>query len=129
MLLRTPARNDRRAVPAPRTGNPYIGPGNCVLRPPSRTGRTIGIQHAHGAVLPFLKTEIGVAYRSETRLGGDLKVRMWPVTGSLWLAPLPMLYAGGGVGWYHTTFDYAPALAIANETKERFGVHLGGGIE
>ncbi|MBI1797530.1 MAG: outer membrane beta-barrel protein [Candidatus Eisenbacteria bacterium] len=80
-------------------------------------------------MLPGLKAEIGAAYRSEDRNGGSLKVRQWPVTGSLWLTPLPVIYAGGGVGWYHTTFDYAPALAIANQTTEKFGVHLGGGLE
>jgi opacity protein-like surface antigen len=82
-----------------------------------------------GSVLPLLKSEIGVAYRSETRLNGDLKVKMWPVTASLWLTPLPVLYAGGGVGWYHTTLDYAESLPIADETHQRFGVHLGGGFE
>jgi hypothetical protein len=75
-----------------------------------------------GDLAPLLKTEIGVAYRKETRLDGALEVRMWPVTASLWLTPLPTLYAGGGVGWYHTTFDYDPSLvAIPNETHEKFG--------
>jgi len=82
-----------------------------------------------GSVIPGLKAEIGAAYRSETRLNGDLKVKTWPVTGSLWLTPLPVLYAGGGVGWYHTTLDYADALAIESHTTQQFGVHLGGGLE
>jgi opacity protein-like surface antigen len=81
-----------------------------------------------GAILPLLESEIGVAYRSESRLGGDLKVRTWPVTASLWLTPIPALYAGGGVGWYHTTFDYVSALPIQDETHQQFGVHLGGGL-
>src|SRR5262245_5833671 len=80
-------------------------------------------------VLPALKAEIGAAYRSEKRLDGNLDVRMWPVTGSLWLAPLPFLYAGGGVGWYHTTLDYAAPLEGLSHTTEEFGVHLGGGLE
>jgi len=83
-----------------------------------------------GNILPLLKSEIGVAYRSETRLGGDLEVRQWPVTASLWLAPLPAFYAGGGVGWYHTTLDYSESLPlVTDETHQRFGVHLGGGFE
>jgi opacity protein-like surface antigen len=53
---------------------------------------------------------------------------MWPVTASLWLTPLSMLYAGGGVGWYHTTFDYNEALPLQDTTKQKFGVHLGGGL-
>lgn len=80
-------------------------------------------------MIPGLKAEIGAAYRSEERLNGDLKVRMWPVTGSLWLTPLPIVYAGGGVGWYHTTLDYPEALGIADKTSQQFGVHLGGGLE
>jgi hypothetical protein len=82
-----------------------------------------------GNILPLLKTEVGIAYRHEDRLGGDLVVRQWPVTASLWLAPIPALYAGGGVGWYHTTLDYSETLPLTDETHQRFGVHLGGGVE
>ncbi|HYM80330.1 MAG TPA: outer membrane beta-barrel protein [Candidatus Limnocylindria bacterium] len=81
-----------------------------------------------GNLLPFLKTEIGAAYRSESRFNDNLKVRMWPVTASLWLAPVPVLYAGGGVGWYHTTLDYDDSLPFSDETSQKFGVHLGGGF-
>ncbi len=82
-------------------------------------------------VLPFLKTEVGVAYRSESKFDDQLKIRMWPVTASLWLTPLPALYAGAGVGWYHTTFDYdqdAIPTPVEDETKQEFGVHVGGGV-
>jgi hypothetical protein len=81
-----------------------------------------------GNLAPFLKSEIGVGYRSENVAGDDLKVRMWPVTASLWLTPVPTLYAGGGVGWYHTTLDYASSLPFEDETSQKFGVHLGGGL-
>jgi len=79
-------------------------------------------------VAPFVKSEIGVAYRSETYDNGDLTVRMWPVTASLWLSPVPTLYAGGGVGWYHTTLDYRSALPFPDATTQKFGAHLGGGM-
>lgn len=81
-----------------------------------------------GDLLPMLKSEVGVAYRSESRQGGQLKMKMWPVTASLWLTPVPALYAGGGVGWYHTSFDYDSSLPVADETHQSFGVHLGGGL-
>ena len=81
-----------------------------------------------GSFLPLLKSELGVAYRSESRLNGDLHVKMWPVTASLWLQPIPALYAGGGVGWYHTTLDYAETLPLQNETRQEFGMHVGGGL-
>ena len=54
---------------------------------------------------------------------------MVPVTTSLYLAPVPAIYAGGGVGWYHTTFDYDSSLPLADRTSEEFGVHLGGGVQ
>lgn len=82
-----------------------------------------------GRMAPFLKGEIGVAYRSESRFDDALKIRMWPVTTSLWLTPVPALYAGGGVGWYQTTYDYDAILPIEDETIQKFGMHLGGGLE
>lgn len=84
-----------------------------------------------GDLLPVLKDEIAVSYRSESQMDGLLRLREWPVTASLWFQPVPAIYAGGGVGLYHMTFDYdqdrIPA-PIADETKEEFGVHLGGGL-
>ncbi len=84
-----------------------------------------------GDLLPFLKDEIGISYRSETVDGGLLKTRMWPVTASLWLQPVPLLYGGAGVGWYNVTYDYNQAVlgsAVQDETKQQFGVHVGGGM-
>src|SRR5262245_5226661 len=82
-----------------------------------------------GSILPMVKPEIGIAYRNEPYNNGDLHVKMWPVTASLWLAPLPTLYFGGGVGWYHTTYDYAQTTGIQDETSQEFGTHLGGGFK
>jgi opacity protein-like surface antigen len=81
------------------------------------------------AVLPFLKVEGGVGYRQDSFAGGDVKVRQWPVTASLWLAPLPMVYAGGGIGWYRTTVDYPSTSPIKDSTTMKTGVHLGGGVD
>lgn len=82
-----------------------------------------------GNLLPALQSEIALAYRNESQPGDQLQVRRWPVTASLWLKPVPSIYAGGGVGWYHTTLDYAPATLIPDRTREEFGVHLGGGVQ
>jgi|SRR6185369_11449240 len=79
--------------------------------------------------VPFLQGEISGAYREEKAFDDHLKVRMWPVTASLWVKPVPMLYAGGGVGWYQTSFDWDDSVVGAtNETKQEFGIHLGGGV-
>ncbi len=80
-------------------------------------------------VLPFLKVEGGIAYRQDSFAGGDIKVRQWPVTASAWLAPLPMVYAGGGVGWYRSTLDFRSELPFEDSTTQKMGVHLGGGVD
>ena len=90
--------------------------------------RVYGGLALRGSFLPLIKSEIGVAYRRETRLDGNLQVKMWPVTASLWLTPIPTLYAGGGVGWYHTTHDYDQALPVADEAHQEFGMHVGWGL-
>jgi hypothetical protein len=34
------------------------------------------------------------------------------------------------VGWYHTNYDYAVNTpTLADETRQQFGVHVGGGLE
>ncbi|OGF22912.1 MAG: hypothetical protein A2V63_09525 [Candidatus Eisenbacteria bacterium RBG_19FT_COMBO_70_11] len=78
-------------------------------------------------ILPFLSAEGGIAYRQESYFNDNLKLRMWPVTASLWLTPVPMLYAGGGLGWYRTTLDYRSPL-LKDKTTDKVGVHLGGGL-
>ena len=80
------------------------------------------------SVLPLVKAELGVAYRNDPYQNGNLNVRSWPVTTSLWLAPLPTFYFGGGVGLYHTTYDYKDGLGLQDETSSEFGTHLGGGL-
>ncbi len=82
-----------------------------------------------GNITSFLKSEIGVAYRTEDRNDGLLKVRQWPITASLWLSPVSALYLGGGVGWYNTTYDYSAAVPARDFTKQEFGTHLGGGVQ
>jgi len=79
-------------------------------------------------VLPFLKLEGGVGYRQDSFADGDLKVHQWPLTASAWASPFPMLYGGGGLGWYETTYDYASDLPIKDTTEMTMGVHLGGGL-
>lgn len=80
------------------------------------------------SLFPFLKAEGGIGYRQDSFGGDDLRVRQWPVTASLWFTPLPMLYAGGGVGWYRTTLDFDASLPIEDSTSMETGVHLGGGL-
>src|SRR5437879_3135965 len=60
-------------------------------------GKAFGSLALRTDLLPLLKTELGVSYRSEDRLDDRLHLRMWPVTASLWFVPIRQVYAGGGV--------------------------------
>ena len=74
-----------------------------------------------------LDAEVGIGYRKDELFNDTVERTQWPITGSLWLKPTPMLYAGGGVGWYNTTLRY-PGTTIDSQTSQDFGVHLGGGL-
>jgi opacity protein-like surface antigen len=79
---------------------------------------------------PILSAEGGISYRDESFTDGDLKVRMWPVTASLWLTPGSMFYLGGGLGWYFTSYDYSGSLSTTdNSTSNDLGIHVGGGMD
>ena len=81
------------------------------------------------ALLPKTQGEIQVGYRSESRevAGQSFDLRTTPVTLSLWASPVPMFYAGGGVGLYVQSVKYGGNIYPAsNDTN--FGAHLGGGM-
>lgn len=82
-----------------------------------------------GNLIPnVLQSEVGAGYRTEDMSNGAVHVRQWPITASLLLTPMNVVYAGAGVGWYHTTYDYEDD-ALGDETVQKFGVHVGGGIK
>jgi hypothetical protein len=82
-----------------------------------------------GGLLPgVLDTELGVGYRKDRYSNGALEVTQVPVTASLLLTPIPSLHGDAGVGWYNTKLDYRDP-ALPDETKQKFGVHLGGGFD
>jgi len=76
-----------------------------------------------------IQGEIQGQYRQEELYNGDLHLKTWPVTASLYVAPIQQVYVGAGAGWYHNTFDYRDELNIPNKTTEQFGVHVGGGMQ
>jgi len=82
------------------------------------------------SLAPFVQSELGVAYRRDEFSSGTITATSWPVTASVWLAPIPFAYAGGGVGWYTTSFSMpgTPLAAAAATTQSSFGTHLGGGL-
>jgi opacity protein-like surface antigen len=80
-----------------------------------------------GSLLPFFKHETSVGYRSDEVYGGLLKTATVPVTESIYFAPIPLIYAGGGVGMYFTSLTYQN-LPIPNSSDHKLGYHVGGGV-
>lgn len=118
------------AVAAPRAEAAEVIPSLGMTRTPTNgddTQTSYGLA-VRGNVAPMLAAELGVGYRKDELLSGNVESTQWPVTASLWAKPLPMFYVGGGVGWYNTTLKYPQAPAIASSTSQEFGVHLGGGL-
>lgn len=81
------------------------------------------------ALTPMIKLEGGIGYRQDSYVDGAIKVHQWPVSASLWLTPVPSVYFGGGVGWYHSTIAYSAPLTSTDTTTDKGGVHIGGGFE
>lgn len=79
-------------------------------------------------IVPMVSAEIGLGYRKEKLQNGDLESTQWPVTGSVWVKPMPLMYVGGGAGWYNTTLHYPNTPILASTTSQEFGIHLGGGV-
>lgn len=103
---------------------PSVGLSRSVDGNQTTTSANLAVRGNLGPLMP----EVAVGYRTEDR-GPDQSRKIWPVTASLYLTPIPMLYAGGGAGWYHTSIDYADGIPFADETRQDFGVHLGGGVQ
>jgi len=92
------------------------------------TKSDVGLAIRGSAIPHVADIELKGQYRKQDVLGGQATERMWPISASLWLTPLRVVYAGAGVGWYHTTLDYHAPLTQDDQTFQKFGVHAGGGF-
>ncbi|HYQ96328.1 MAG TPA: outer membrane beta-barrel protein [Candidatus Eisenbacteria bacterium] len=92
------------------------------------TRSDIGLAIRGSAIPSVIDVELKGQYRKQDRFNGQLTETMWPITASAWLTPLRVVYAGGGVGWYHTTLDYNSSSPLRDETTQKFGVHAGAGV-
>lgn len=118
------------AFAAPQAKAAEIIPSMGMTRTPTNgddTRISYGLA-VRGNIAPMLAAEIGMSYRKDELFSGQVESTQWPVTASLWAKPMPMLYAGGGAGWYNTTLHYPGTPALASSTTQKFGVHLGGGL-
>jgi hypothetical protein len=87
-----------------------------------------GLALRTSAIPSVIDLELKGQYRNQLVLGGAAREHQWPVTASLWVTPLRVVYAGAGVGWYHTTLDFQGPTAPPTNTTEHFGVHAGAGL-
>ena len=118
------------AISAPGAQAAEIIPSLGMTRTPE-TGDETKISYGlavRAPISPMVSAEIGMSYRKDSMFDGNVESTQWPVTGSLWLKPVPSFYMGGGVGWYNTTLHYPNAPILASSTSQEFGVHLGGGL-
>jgi Outer membrane protein beta-barrel domain len=115
----------------PRSANalqivPSIGISQSTDGGDNRTMVAVALRNGF---LPRTQIEFQAGYRSEERTfaGESFELKTVPVTLSVWASPVPMLYAGGGMGAYLQAIEYQDNLYPAsNETQ--FGAHLGGGF-
>ena len=78
--------------------------------------------------LPMMPTFVidgGVAFRSED-YQQDVKAKQWTVNGSLLWQPLPIVYAGAGIGTYSTDFTQ-PINSNYDSNDTQFATHLTAG--
>ncbi|MFI5371278.1 MAG: outer membrane protein [Candidatus Eisenbacteria bacterium] len=77
-------------------------------------------------LFPTFMIDAGVAFRSDD-YQNDVKAKQWTVTGSLLWMPMPMLYAGAGIGSYSTDFTQ-PINSNYDSNDTKFATHLTAGF-
>jgi len=76
-----------------------------------------------------LGAEGTISYRQED-YGDYLTAKSWPIMVTGLLYPIPIVYAGVGIGWHRTTYDYDQnQVSQEDETTTDFGWHLNAGVE
>ena len=82
---------------------------------------------------PSFGMEGSINYRQEKYNNGAVTVTSWPVMITGLLYPINIIYGAIGVGWYNSSFEYAPTIlslgSSRTETEQKFGWHFGAGVE
>ncbi|MBI5866838.1 MAG: outer membrane beta-barrel protein [candidate division Zixibacteria bacterium] len=76
----------------------------------------------------FLGAEGTIDYRDDDLDAGGVQ-KTWPVTASLMLYPIPIVYGLAGLGWYHTSVSFPEGSPYANRSDSKLGYHFGAGVE
>lgn len=106
---------------------PSVGLSQTVDGGDSRMTLALALRQS---LAPRVQAELQVAHRSEEMsfYGQNVTMRTIPMTASLWVSPVPMFYAGGGVGMYAQAVEFENNIFPASSETE-FGAHLGGGMK
>ena len=108
-----------------------IVPSIGISQSPSGDGnQTMMAVALRNGFLPRTQLDFQAGYRSEEMefAGENFTMKTVPLTLSMWVSPVPMLYAGGGVGAYLQGIEYENNLYPASN-EVQFGAHLGGGLK
>lgn len=95
-------------------------------------GNWFGGASARAMFMPGLGVEVAADYHNEEAFSDQLDVRTIPVTASAIVGIIPQLYLAGGVGWYHTNYDWdedaEENFGVDDDTNRDFGYQFGGGV-
>jgi hypothetical protein len=77
----------------------------------------------------MVSAEIGVGYRTDTMFNGMVESTQWPVTGSLWFSPMPVVLRGWRARAGTTPrFTTRTRRCTRAARPQEFGMHVGGGL-
>lgn len=117
-----------------------IGPRMSLVRPDADAGLpddTPSDRYTGGAlrlrISPRTAIELAADWKSTTSEDATVRLRNYPIQGSLLLYPVNASlapYVVGGVGWYSQTMEgLAEGEAVTAQTVRRFGYHGGFGAD
>ena len=72
--------------------------------------------------------EAAVESRSDD-LDNDVKLKTRPITVSVMVHPVPILYALAGLGLYRASIEFPSESSFFDQTDNAFGFHYGVGVE
>jgi len=114
---------------AREAGAIQIVPSIGISQTPDGENRTMMAVALRNGFLPRTQMEFQAGYRTEEMelAGESFEMKTVPLTLSLWASPIPLLYAGAGVGAYLQGIEYENNLYPASN-EVQFGTHVGGGM-
>ncbi len=76
----------------------------------------------------YLGIEGAIDYHNED-LGLGVDLKSWPISATILVYPVSIVYALAGLGWYNTTLDFPSESPFEDQSDSNLGYHVGGGVE